>query len=799
MFLQQLANFFSYARDAANRQGVNVVPTAYAVYNGVALPSLTISGATAALDTTQHQFGLASLKLTATAATVSVELPSGTIPISAFQRWIASVYMRTSRTAVAGTLAVVTATGTYSATITSSTAASVWYRLWGDMSLVGDDATACTVQLTFTGCTVGDTFNLEGWQLEAASGATNLPSPFANSAAPGSADFLPDGGAYVRLASSHASGNVAYNYKGVWSSAASYVIGDEVVYGSSYWIAIAASLNSAPQTGNANWQVVGSYSGFLGAWSATTTYAQGAEVTYAGNYWVCVTGNTNSAPTTSNANWQIAGPATLDNIPDGTTYARTLGSGLLSGHAAYTADSGGTIHLIKGVGDASTLGLDGEIADGTTYLRMPGANMDSNRRGLIDFSQVGHLNKTIDYVGDGTTYARVRSGQLQSGVVFNIQSGRNFIFNPTFMQNIGGAGNGQGISSGIIVDGWTAGGGGPYTYAIGYNGTLRIRTTAGQVIPNGIAYQGYAVSNSFSVYAGAPYTFNAVRSWYSVSPPPAGAVVYHGLYLSFMDYTGATIRHDVFDASIVSGQTNLVATGTVPAGAVTCVAYLYMFSNNSGAAYTIGSGNYYDAVISDIEFMQASNLDTEVIDGTTYARILGSQLTSGAHKLTVAGSGMQVADQRNLLPILSAGAQAVWQNLSITYTAAAGSPATATISVSAAQILGLQNAGATVGYNASSANVTGTGGTVPTYFLYYIDPGYSGGTQTLYATTTGNDLRQQLGIVYIGSVAVTFPTSGSGGGSGGGGLCVTERMFIRRGRRAVDAIAGEIFDCADFP
>jgi hypothetical protein len=41
------------------------------------------------------------------------------------------------------------------------------------------------------------------------------------------------------------------------------------------------------------------------------------------------------------------------------------------------------------------------VPDGTTYQRMPIANMDSNRRALIDFTQSGHLNKTLDYVADG--------------------------------------------------------------------------------------------------------------------------------------------------------------------------------------------------------------------------------------------------------------------------------------------------------------------------------------------------------------------------------------------------------------
>ncbi|MDE2473115.1 MAG: hypothetical protein KGL35_31515 [Bradyrhizobium sp.] len=368
VFLQQLANVFAYARDAAGRQGVNVVPTAYAVYNGAQLPTLTVSGASTSLDTARHQFGLASLKLTATGATVSVSFPSGAVPISAFQRWIASVYLFTSRAAIAGTLVVITANGTYSATITSSTAISEWYRLWGDMSLVGDAATSCTIQLTFTGCTAGDTFSLEGWQLEAASGNTNLPSPFANSAAPGSADFLPDGSAYVRLASSHSAANVSYNYKGVWISTTSYVKGDEVVYGSSYWLALNGSYNSAPATGNANWQVVGSYNGFQGAWSPSTSYVAGAEVTYSGNFWVAVNANTNSPPSTTNANWQIAGPTSLD-----------------------------------------------AIADGTTYQRMPVANMDTNRRGLIDFTQTTHVGKVLDNIGDGSTYARILGTQLSSG------------------------------------------------------------------------------------------------------------------------------------------------------------------------------------------------------------------------------------------------------------------------------------------------------------------------------------------------------------------------------------------------
>jgi hypothetical protein len=47
------------------------------------------------------------------------------------------------------------------------------------------------------------------------------------------------------------------------------------------------------------------------------------------------------------------------------------------------------------------------VPDGSTYLRMPGSNMDPNRRGLIDFGQGGHLGKNLDNIlpGPSGTYA----------------------------------------------------------------------------------------------------------------------------------------------------------------------------------------------------------------------------------------------------------------------------------------------------------------------------------------------------------------------------------------------------------
>lgn len=142
-------------------------------------------------------------------------------------------------------------------------------------------------------------------------GATKVWTP---SMIDGTLDMVADGFEFVHLASSHASGNVAYNFRGVWATLNSYVKGDEVVYGQTYWLAVAPSTGSAPSTANANWQAVASYSQFQGAWASGTAYVVGDEVTYNSSYWVCIVANTDSAPSSSNADWQIAGTTSAANI-----------------------------------------------------------------------------------------------------------------------------------------------------------------------------------------------------------------------------------------------------------------------------------------------------------------------------------------------------------------------------------------------------------------------------------------------------------------------------------------------------
>lgn len=133
--------------------------------------------------------------------------------------------------------------------------------------------------------------------------------------------------------------------------------------------------------------------------------------------------------------------------------------------------------------------------------------------------------------------------------------------------------------------------------------------------------------------------------------------------------------------------------------------------------------------------------------------------------IEAAGSGRQIGDQRNLPNVTAMNLSYKWPS-AITYTAAAGTPATATISVAAATV---PIGSVSVSYNAMNVGVTGTGGTTVSYFLYLDDPAYAGGTKTLVATTTGLDVYQSNGRVWVGSVDVVFPAAGTGGGSGGAG------------------------------
>lgn len=143
--------------------------------------------------------------------------------------------------------------------------------------------------------------------------------------------------------------------------------------------------------------------------------------------------------------------------------------------------------------------------------------------------------------------------------------------------------------------------------------------------------------------------------------------------------------------------------------------------------------------------------------------------------VSTAGSGVRIGDQRNLHPVTAVNYQSGWSGANITYTS---TPTTATIDVSAATLYYGNNS---LNYSASSVPVTGTANTTVTFYLYYNDPTYAGGTQTLYATTNPHGVVTSEDYVNIGQIAVTFPATGTGGGSGTGGCVSVDAWVIKRG------------------
>jgi hypothetical protein len=223
-----------------------------------------------------------------------------------------------------------------------------------------------------------------------------------------------------------------------------------------------------------------------------------------------------------------------------------------------------------------------------------------------------------------------------------------------------------------------------------------------------------------------------------------------------------------------AGSINLSTTlSNTPTGSVSVQDPVFALGNVNklGPAALIGLETGYSALIQDL-IRQTGNRD---------------------NAWNIPGSGFTLGDALNLLPLMAAGSRFSYSG-DISYTAAAGTPASATISVTA----GTASLGSVgVAYNAMSKNVTGTGGTTVAYYLYVDDLTYTGGTKTLQATTSFDVTAGFNGRVYIGYVNIVFPVSGSGsggGGSGGGSYCVADDMMVHTKRGWIPAHEVQVGD-----
>lgn len=93
-------------------------------------------------------------------------------------------------------------------------------------------------------------------------------------------------------------------------------------------------------------------------------------------------------------------PKNLDEIGDGTNYARTVGTDLTGNRLDFSKNL-----LNKHLGN---------VPDDATSSRYAVLAVDANRRAIVDFSQT-HVNKILDNIADGVSFVRTTPNQRDGG------------------------------------------------------------------------------------------------------------------------------------------------------------------------------------------------------------------------------------------------------------------------------------------------------------------------------------------------------------------------------------------------
>lgn len=399
---------------------------------------------------------------------------------------------------------------------------------------------------------------------------------------------------------------------------------------------------------------------------------------------------------------------------------------------------------------------------------------------------------SIGEVPDGGGYSKVNSSQVNQGVVTLLGTGRNAVLNPNFTQNFSGRVANASVSTGAVIDHWTISGVSANSAGYWSGSNINVRVLAGFSIAGSSTTIGPVISSDpFAVKAADGFALKIDRSGYASNGAPAGVSPYHRVYLSFLDSSGNVVSNSIYDAVYGGTIAAITVTGSVPAGAVSCIARLNIYFVNTGAATTWPAG-FIDATLNSIEYVQAAAMDTEITDGTIYGRTSQSDLyiSGGVNRvgLRVAGSNHVLGNQLNAP-----------NSLTLNYGAARTTTAVTASSTGAVSInaFSVNMGGTTVSYSAVSNAITGLSQSV-TYQIYCHDLGGTGGTKTWLAVAGTANALLTLGDDVVLAGQVTIPTSGTSGG-GGGGYCVCDDMMIDADTLAGEAPVGYLFDCMDIP
>ena len=116
------------------------------------------------------------------------------------------------------------------------------------------------------------------------------------------------------------------SYEGNYSGSQAYTVGELVSFQGALWVSTTGGTGNTPSLTSSFWSLLGSNSLFTGPWSSSTAYQQNMFVSQNGNVYQALTANTNVDPATHPATWQLSGPATLDNLVDGSAFQKVLSS-----------------------------------------------------------------------------------------------------------------------------------------------------------------------------------------------------------------------------------------------------------------------------------------------------------------------------------------------------------------------------------------------------------------------------------------------------------------------------------------
>lgn len=384
-------------------------------------------------------------------------------------------------------------------------------------------------------------------------------------------------------------------------------------------------------------------------------------------------------------------------------------------------------------------------------------------------------------------------------------AGSNLVSNPTFGHNTALTPENSVLSTGAMAtDYWLAQTSAYHSIIVEAGNGVRqilIRLRSDVTLPANLPYTSAEVHSSdfFDVMPSRKYRIKGKASCLRNAAPPAGVNVIHRTNIYWYKQDGSFISETPIDFVNTFAE-NIVIDHelTAPSNAAKAKFLMMAFVNNTaGTAASPGGGLWCDARWFNVGLHLVNNLDTEIEDGTNYGRfgLDDGVMFNGVRRqgMRIPGSNHRPGDLRNQHQ-LQIGGRTAKVPTSLSYSATAGSPATATISSTA---FTMRAGGTNIGYNAASVGVTGTGGSTVRFFLYFDDASYAGGTPALVATTDGNVIYDSLGRLYCGHVDVVFPTSGTSDGSGGGGgpSCVDWNAVLPDGRLVRELQPGDLVPC----